>query len=96
MSVLIGSKLGAQQLQRCFLPLPEVSAVWSWRPIQTPLTAQSSFSFGSMMLTVLENFMGHTRNVLLPMKENKNIMPLDWNTLRTIKNEGSSNHCTYK
>ena len=46
MSVFIGSKLEAQPLQRCFLPLPEVSAVWSWRPIQTPLTARSSFLLG--------------------------------------------------
>ena len=46
MSVLIGSKLETQPLQRCFLPLPEVSAGWSWRPIQTPLTVRSSFLSG--------------------------------------------------
>jgi len=46
MSVFIGSKLEAQPLQRWFLPLPEVSAVWSWRPNQTPLSARSSFLSG--------------------------------------------------
>jgi hypothetical protein len=46
MSVLIGSKLEAQQLQCCFFPLPEVIAVWSWPPIQTPLTARSRFLSG--------------------------------------------------
>jgi len=54
--LFIGSILEdeAQPLQRCFfkfLPLPEVSAVYhSWRPIQTPLTAQSSFLLGQWLI----------------------------------------------
>jgi len=49
MSVFIGSKLEAQPLQRCF-PLPEVRAVWSWRPNQTPLSARSSFLLGQWLI----------------------------------------------
>ena len=50
MSVFIGSKLETQPLQRCFLPLPEVSAVWSWPPNQISLTARSSFLSGQWLL----------------------------------------------
>ena len=39
-------KLEALLLQRCFFPLPEVRAVWSWLPNQTPLSARSSFLLG--------------------------------------------------
>ena len=32
--------------------------------------------------------MGYTRDLLLQMRDNKNTVPLDWNTLRAIRNEG--------
>jgi len=49
MSVFIGSKLEAQPLHPCFFTLPKVSAVWSWRPNQTPFSAWYSFLSGQWL-----------------------------------------------
>ena len=32
--------------------------------------------------------MGYTRDLLLQMRDDRNTVPLDWNTLRPIRNEG--------